>query len=114
MVAYNRVGASIPAVLNFRQATVPNKVTQLRVGALPGAGRATVLWTPAVSGGSPVLGYRVAMSGPNTTTYGPWVKVGTPAHTLAGLRTGATYRILVVAYNTQGQSAAARLAFVAR
>jgi uncharacterized protein YkwD len=113
LVSVNIVGQSPPLTVTFRQATVPSPVRAARVVARPAPGWATVAWSAPVStGGTPVVKYLTRVSAPNAPTrFGPWTATTTPSRTLTGLRKSATYRVHIIAVNSQGNSALAPVTF---
>ena len=113
--AENRVGASWPVSMGFRQATPPSAVPRMAVISAPAVGAATVGWfKPTSNGGSPIIGYFVRISEPGSTTrFRPPVVVATNSHVFTGLRKGSRYRVDVVAFNSQGGSRVSSLNLVA-
>lgn len=113
VVAVNAVGPSSIATGAFRQASRPTGVRAARVTAWPAPGRATVGWAvPLTNGGSPILQYLVQVSAPNSTTrFGSWQPTTTTSRTLIGLLRNATYRVRLIAVNSQGNSPAVTLVF---
>lgn len=113
VAAVNAAGESDPLFVPFRQATVASTVRAARVAAWPRPGAATIVWAaPASQGGTPVQRYLVRLSAPNSTKrFGAWTANQGLSRLLAGLRKGATYRMQILAVNSQGNSAAATLTF---
>ncbi len=112
VMAVTVAGASRPATVVFRQASVSSPVRDLRVGWIPAAGRTTMVWNPPVSnGGTPVVRYLIRVSAPNSTSYGAWVANSTTNRTLVNLRKGSVYRVQVIAVNSQGNSLPVTVSF---
>ena len=104
IVAVNAVGQSSMLTVTFRQATVTSPVRSARVAATPAPGRATIAWVaPASTGGTPVQRYLVRVSLANSATrFGAWTPNVSTTRTLTGLKKAATYRVQIMAANSQG------------
>ncbi len=76
-------------------ATIPGAPTG--VAATPGSGQASVTWSPAPDGGSPVTGYTAT-----ATPGGASCQAATSSCTISGLTNGSDYQITVRATNTLG------------
>ncbi len=103
--AGNAAGWSTPTTFTFRQASVPSPVRSARVVGYPRAGQVTLSWAPPASTGGTALQYQVRVSAPNSATrFGPWTRGPGLTRTVAGLTRGSTYRLQIVAVNSQGGS----------
>ncbi len=112
LTAVTAAGVSQATTLAFRQATTTSPVRELRVAAVPTAGRTTIAWSlPASRGGTPVVRYLIRVTRPDSATFGAWVINTTTSRTLVNLRKGALYRVQVIAANTQGNSTPVTFAF---
>ena len=104
-----------PVVTRSFQVTpvVPGAPTNLRVAMFPAARQAAITWTPPVkTGGTPLSGYRLRVSAPNSATvFTPWTSTSATTRLLTGLINGATYRVQVAAVTSAGTSQVTTLAF---
>ena len=113
--AANAVGTGRASALSAAviPATRPSVVRAPAVRYGPAVGQVRLYWAaPAVSGGAPVLGYRLRGKVAGSPFYGSWTTVpaSTQARSLTGLRTGVTYTVQVVAFNAVGDGPAVTVA----
>ena len=107
VIAVNRIGNSAPswwatAIPSAAASTLPQSPRAVRSSV--GDRRMTVAWTAPVTGGSPVLAYRVQIA---TSSTGPWVTlrwISASVHGVifTGLHNGTRYYARVIAVNRYG------------
>jgi hypothetical protein len=103
VAARNAVGVGLAASSSAAMPAAPGAPTSLSATSAPDGQSVTLFWSPPGStGGSPVTGYTVSLSG------GPALDLGVVgSHTFTGLTRGTAYQLSVRARNAVGSGAVA-------
>lgn len=108
VTATNAAGTSEPITAELSSATAPTAPRSLRATMI--ATGFTATWSaPATTGGLPVTGYDMHITGPNDYDNTIHTDAATRTATVNGLPAGTTYAVTVTATNAAGTSAAATI-----